>query len=228
MSSGKPSQPQWVREQLESRYSVTTQVLGPNKGEQQQIKVSNRILTWKDDKGIEYEADPRHVEIIFKQFQFIEAKAATTPGIKDEGRTSEDHNMPFGDKDATSYRAIVARCNYLAPGRPDIAFAVKELARAMANPTRGDQQRPKRLARYFKGKPRLVLQYNWQGMLTIVKTYSDAGWAGCRETRRFTIGGCIKVGARSVKGWSKTHILIALSSGESEFYARKPQLSCQC
>ena len=28
----------------------------------------------------------------------------------------------------------------------DIAFAVKELARAMANPTRGDHQRLKRLA----------------------------------------------------------------------------------
>ena len=140
VSTGKPSQFRWVREQFESRYIVKTQVLGPNKGEQKQIKVFNRILTWKDDNGIDYEADPKHVEIIFKQLQFIEAKVATTPGTKDESSTSEDHNMPLGDKDATSYRAIVAGCNYLALDRPDIALVVNELARAMAKPTRGDQQ----------------------------------------------------------------------------------------
>ena len=35
---------------------------------------------------------------------------------------------------ATEYKAIVARMNYLAADRPDIAFAVKEAAREMSNP----------------------------------------------------------------------------------------------
>ena len=52
-----------------------------------------------------------------------------------------------------------------------------------------------------------------------VNTYSDADWAGCRETRKSTTGGCIKIGDHNVKGWSKIQALIALPSGESEFYA---------
>ena len=50
-------------------------------------------------------------------------------------------------------------------------------------------------------------------------TFSDADWAGCRDTRKSTTGGCVKIGKHCVKGWSKTQSLIALSSGESELYA---------
>ena len=57
------------------------------------------------------------------------------PGTKEEGTTSEDKDAILNDKDTTTYRALVARCNYLAPDRPDIAFSVKELARAMSRPT---------------------------------------------------------------------------------------------
>ena len=49
-------------------------------------------------------------------------------------------------------------------------------------------------------------------------TYSDVDWAGCKNTRKSTTGGVIKIGSHCVKGWSKTQALIAFSSGESEFY----------
>ena len=49
--------------------------------------------------------------------------------------------------------------------------------------------------------------------------YSDADWAGCRETRRSTIGGCVMLRTHIIKGWSKTQSLAALSSGELELYA---------
>ena len=52
-----------------------------------------------------------------------------------------------------------------------------------------------------------------------MKAYTDADWAGCRETRRSTIGGCAMLGRHTLKGWSKTQNLIALSSGEFELYA---------
>ena len=154
-----------------------------------------------------------------KQLQLDGAKPVSTSGTNDEGRTAEDNEMPLSEQDSTNYRALVARCNHLSPDRPDIAFAVKELARAMSNPTRGDLQRLKRLARYLKGKPRLIMLYRWQPRQTKVVTYSDADWAGCRTTRKSTTGGCIKIGDHCVKGWSKTQTLVALSSGESEPYA---------
>ena len=113
----------------------------------------------------------------------------------------------------------MARLNYLSPDRPDIAYAVKELARAMSNPNNGDWARLKRLGRYVKGRPRLVQMYEWQNAQRTVTTYSDADWAGCKQTRKSTTGGCIKIGHHTIKGWSKTQALVALSSGESELYA---------
>ena len=175
---------------------------GGGGGNSKQIKILNRIVTWDDRKGLSYEVDPRHVEIILKQLQLAEAKQVTTPGTKDEGRTRDDHEIALVDKEATEYRALVARCNYLSPYRPDISFTVKELARAMSKPTRGDMQRFKRLARYLKGKPRLMMRYAWQEAQSTMMVYSDADWAGCRETRRSTIGGCVKIGSHCIKTWS--------------------------
>ena len=80
-------------------------------------------------------------------------------------------------------------------------------------------QRLKRLGRYLKGKPRLQQIYQWQHEQVTLKVYSDADGAGCRNTRKSTTGGCIQIGKHTVKGWSKTQSLIALSSGQSELYA---------
>ena len=143
----------------------------------------------------------------------------TTPGTKDEGRTIEDQDEPLSDEQTTKYRALVARCNYLSPGQPDIAFSVKELARNIANPQRGDWLRLKRLGRYLKGQPRLQQWFEWQPSQYCICTFTDADWAGCRDTRKSTTGGVITNGKHTLKGWSKTQALIALSSGEFELYA---------
>lgn len=131
--------------------------MGPGKDHAKQVKILNRIVAWDNTKGILYEVDPRHFEIIIKQLQLSEPTPASSPGTKDEGRTSEDSETQLTDKEATNYRAILARCNYSSPDRPDIAFAVKSLTRAMGKLTKGDMERLKRLARYFKGTPRLAM-----------------------------------------------------------------------
>ena len=76
-----------------------------------------------------------------------------TPGTNTEGRAKEVSNEPLGGIEETKYRALVARANYLAPDRSDIAFSVKELAGATAQPKGGDWMRRKRLGRYFAGRP---------------------------------------------------------------------------
>ena len=153
------------------------------------------------------------------QLKLSEAKIVATPGTKDEGTTQSDNKELLDDKEASCYRALVARCNYLSPDRPDISYAVKELARHMSAPTKGNWSQLKRLGRYLKGRPRLQQCFDWQPTPGVLKTYSDADWAGCRDTRKSTTGGCITLGKHTLKGWSKTQSLIALSSGESEFYA---------
>ena len=108
----------------------------------------NRIVSWHGRVGVKYGFDPRHIEIIVEQLKLRDAKFANSPGIRDEGRIQEYHENQLDTKEASSYRAIVARCNYIAPDRPDIAYVVKDLARHMTNLTNGDLQRLKRFGRF--------------------------------------------------------------------------------
>ena len=48
--------------------------------------------------------------------------------------------------------------------------------------------------------------------------WTDTDYAGCRETRKSTSGGLIMLGTHLIRGWSATQRVIALSSGEAEYY----------
>ena len=177
------------------------------------------MATWHEKRGIGHEADPRHVEIINQQLPLQEAKSVSTLGTTEEGRTVEGNEEPLNEDQATKYRILVARCNYSSPDRPDIAFAVKDLARHMSTPRKGDWIILKRLGRYLVGKPRFQQWFTWQGPPTGFNSYTDADWAGRREIRKSTTGGVVMLGSHGLKSWSKTQALISLSSGEFELYA---------
>lgn len=218
VSVGTDHDLKWLRKRIEEKYELKTQVLGPTKGDSQQVKVLNRVLRWTE-QGIEYEAVPRHAEIIIKDLNLDKAKGVSSPGTKEEGRTKENCKDALNDDRASEYRAIVAKMNYLAADRPDIAFSVKEAAREMSKPTIGGCDRLKRIGRYLCTRPRLVKIFKWQVTPKQVTIYIDADWAGCKESRKSTSGGCIVWGEHTIKSWSETQSLIALSSGGSEFYA---------
>ena len=54
---------------------------------------------------------------------------------------------------------------------------------------------------------------------TIIRAYVDSDWAGCRKTPKSTSGGVLMLGDTAVRGWSTNQAVIALSSGEAEYYA---------
>ena len=89
--------------------------------------------------------------IIKDQLALGEARAVSTPGTKEEGRTARDQEEPLDDEQATKYRALTARCNYFSPGRPDVAFAAKGLARNMASPRKGRLDKVETPRSLFRG-----------------------------------------------------------------------------
>ena len=118
------------------------------------------------------------------------------------------------------YRSAVARCNYIAADRFEIAFTTKELCRAMANPTVTDAKAIARLCRFLKGLPRMVQRIPFEDRPpTLIEAYVDSDWAGCRRSRKSTSGGIIYFGGVAVRAWSSNQSVIALSSGEAEYYA---------
>ena len=120
----------------------------------------------------------------------------------------------LGSNDATTFRAISARSNYLAQDRPDGSYSGKELCREFGQPNGQSLVKLKRLGRYYAGKPRLVYRYDFAHTpAEYLEVYCDTDFA---ITRRSTSGGCAMVGGALVKHWSKTQSTIALSSGEAE------------
>ena len=131
----------------------------------------------------------------------------------------EDNSEPLNAKDAQKYRALTARANYLAQDRMDIQYATKEVCRGMCSPTKGDLKKLRRLGRYLKSEPRVVIRYDWQLEQSSISGFSDSDFAGCRRTAKSTSGGVAMIGHHYIKSWSTTQKTIALSSGEAEFTA---------
>jgi hypothetical protein len=223
VSAGSDQSLRWLKMQLEKKFDFKTSVLGEGPGDQREVKVLNRVLRLTEE-GIEYEADPRHAELIVRGMGMTDAKGVSTAGVDEpihgtghEGVESEGE--PLGQEEATAYRAIAARANYLAPDRPDMQYATKEICRRMCEPKQKDWMRLKRLARYLVHRPRVVAKFLWQREGSSLEVHTDSNWAGCKSTRKSTSGGLVAVGLHCIKAWSKTQATIALSSGEAELFA---------
>ena len=113
---------------------------------------------------------------------------------------------------------MVARANYLSQDRSDIQYAVKELSRGMSCPTAADWVALKRLGRYLCNRERLVVLFPYQQFVRKIRVWVDTDYAGCMRTRKSTSGGLVMFGSHKLKAWSVTQAVIALSSGEAEFY----------
>ena len=110
------------------------------------------------------------------------------------------------------------RAAYLAQDRPDISFATRELAKGMANPSNHHLQKLKRVARYLKHRPRLVQEFPYQKDIQWIEGWCDSDHAGCIRTRKSTSGGAVMIGKCSARHYAKGQGVIALSSGEAEYY----------
>ena len=80
--------------------------------------------------------------------------------------------------EATRFRGICARLNYLAQDRPEIRYSCKEASRRMARPFEGDWSLLKRIGRYLKGTPRVVQRFEWQSESGSLDTFVGSDWAG--------------------------------------------------
>ena len=131
----------------------------------------------------------------------------------------ESNSRELTGSEATRFRAVAARANYLSADRPDIPYSVKEVCRRMAKPVEGDWQKLSRLGRCLRGAPRCVMEYRWQQEGENPVGCSGSDWAGDRRTGKSTSGGIIMLGSHLIKSWSRTQDSVTLSSAEAELVA---------
>ena len=82
-------------------------------------------------------------------------KAFTRVGVRAAKQLElEEHgSAPLEADAATQYRALAARCNYLAADRPDIGRAAKELCRDFSQPSARSVMSLTRVVRYLVHRP---------------------------------------------------------------------------
>ena len=119
---------------------------------------------------------------------------------------------------STLYQSAVGCLLYLSVAtRPDIAYAVSNVAKFCAKPTKQHWTAVKRIFRYLRGTLKYGLLYNRNSSECM--GFSDADWGGDQDDRKSTSGYIFQVGGTAVSWRSKTQTCVALSTAEAEYIA---------
>ena len=115
-----------------------------HQGSPKSIKTLNRRLHW-GKRGIVYQHDPSHVDVLVKNLGLKHAKSVQTPATPDV--TQEEESEPLSQ--VQHCRSQVAICLFLSQDRADSSYIVNELCRKMSSPNQKSFAQLKRLARYL-------------------------------------------------------------------------------
>ena len=236
LTGGPVGQLRWLASTMDKRFECKHKIMGAAGSHWKNLLVLNRVVEW-ESTGITISADSKHARLIVEHLGLEDAKSVVSPGIREINGQNPLDDGDLDEELTHQYRSIVARCNYLAPDRPDIQFSTRECATAMSKPKHSDLIKLKRIGRYLIGKPSSKCHFEWQSMPKSIRaqtkrgqsvadletseimTQTDSDWAGNRETRKSVSGGAIYFGRHLIRAWSKEQPIIALSSGEAELYA---------
>jgi hypothetical protein len=169
-----------------------------------------------DIKGSIFLSQSNYTEKILKKFKMDWSKSVPTPTtttrlIQGELLSAQERQ----EMEEIPYRSAVGSLMWLmVTTRPDIVFAVGQVARFSHAPNKIHWQAVKRIFRYLKGTIHHGLLYEKETNPQLVG-WSDADWAG-DETRRST-GGYLFFFGKAIISWSsQLQRTISLSSMESE------------
>ena len=185
-------------------------------GSSESIKTLNRRLHWGRE-GIVYQHDPRHVDVLVREFGLENGNTVHTPAAPNAAE--EEKSESLSQVQYHRYRSQVARCLFLSQDRADITFIVNELCQTMSNPTQQSLAKLKRLVRYLKRERQWGQVFKYEKANEEVTMFTDSDWAGCKETRRSSSAGVVMSGAHALKAYTRNQKIIARSSAEAELYA---------
>nr|GEU32808.1 retrovirus-related Pol polyprotein from transposon TNT 1-94 [Tanacetum cinerariifolium] len=118
--------------------------------------------------------------------------------------------------DATKYHSMIGALMYLTSSRLDIVHATCLCARYQAKPTEKYLKEVKRIFRYLWGTVNTGLWYSKDSGFEL-NGFSDADYAGCKDTFKSTFGGAHFLGEKLVSWSSKKQDCTTLSNVKAEY-----------
>nr|GEZ67627.1 retrovirus-related Pol polyprotein from transposon TNT 1-94 [Tanacetum cinerariifolium] len=117
---------------------------------------------------------------------------------------------------ATKYRSMIGALMYLTSSRLDIVHSTFFCARYQAKPTKKHLKEVKRIFCYLRGTINTGLWYTKDSGFELTG-FSDADYAGCKDSFKSTSGGAQFLGEKLVSWSSKKQDCTALSTAEAEY-----------
>nr|GFC02673.1 copia protein [Tanacetum cinerariifolium] len=118
--------------------------------------------------------------------------------------------------DTTKYRSMIGALMYLTSNTPDIVHATCLCAWYQAKPIEKHLKEVKRIFRYLQGTINMGLWYMKDSGFELTG-FSDADYAGCKDTFKSTSGGAQFLGEKLVSWSSKKQDCMALSTTKAEY-----------
>jgi hypothetical protein len=156
-----------------------------------------------------------YIEETLRKFRMEDCKPIATPMAIKSNKYIQDEG-PFEDENL--FKQLVGSLIYLSNNtRPDICYAVNQLARNMQKPRMEDWMNGKRILRYLKGTK--VLKLNFLKNKSNLVGYSDASYAEDHEDRHSTSGLIFIKNGAALSWKSRKQKIVSLSSMEAEYIA---------
>ena len=169
------------------------------------------------EKGTCWIGQPTFTKNTLKKYNMEEAKPIKTPVNVSSKLLKASEDSEFFDQ--TLYQSAVGSLLYLSTRtRPDIAFAVNNVARFCSQPTKTHWTAVKRIFRYLRGTTHLGLLYSKGDEDTLIG-FSDSDWGGDSNDYKSTSGYIFQIGGTAVSWKSKKQSCVALSTAEAEYMA---------
>jgi Reverse transcriptase (RNA-dependent DNA polymerase) len=180
-----------------------------------------RITRWREKRVLKLDQEQFIIRIL-REFNMEYCNSTVTPCPK--WRLTTDM-CPVTDQEKETaaklpYCAIVGKCMYLSTcTRPDISYAVRELARFMSNYGQRHYDAAKHLLRYLQGtRSRGVVYGDTPNPFPLFRAFADSDWA-MSEGRRSVSGFVVECAGGPIAWSSKQQAIVALSSCEAEYLA---------
>ena len=162
----------------------------------------------------------RYIIEITKRFGLTNSNNATIPANPIINYSKDQ--CPTDDAERTRmakipYLEALGSLLYVATStRPDIAYAVSELAKFASDPGQAHWEGLTQIIRYLEGTNGMGICYEGNAKSELLG-YVDASYARCPDTRRSRYGGIFLMNNGPVDWRSKMQQIVALSSMESEY-----------